>query len=625
MAKAENDHLAAVRAYLERAGLDASAVDDSAGKPRTPSGAYEFDTATSSPAAQTDDNVPLSAEELLGECRLEPETDIGNARRLMIRHGDRILSVARVAWHGFDGRRWKEDEDGSIVRPLAQATAERIVEEAYALDASDQEKAALAAGEVARVDLKALGKPDAKWDADTTRRAEALTVQVERMEKAKKAISDRMSSRFRHAKSSAGTSRINNMLIEASPHCARMVGDLNRDRLALNCRNGTLRFARIEDEESDPDDPRFVWTARLDRHRQADYITKLVPFPAPPSSFGSAARAATPADRSEDLAPQFDKFLKTILPDAEIRAFLKRFFGYCLTGLTVEQCLVFFYGVGRNGKSTLLDLLVEVFGDYAVTLSIDSFAGESRRGGAEATPDLARLPGARLVSASEPEMGVKLKDALIKALTGGEKIPVRRLHQDFIEVDPQFKIILSGNHKPRIDDTSDGIWRRVHLVPFDIQIPREMVDRALPRKLRAEAEGVFAWLIEGALDYLNHGLAPPAKVMAATQDYREESDPIGTFIRSACVVTGKEEDAASPGDLFVGYSNWAGREGAAEFRQNTFSRRFPDYARKTWEGSDGKMHQFWKAKAGTTVYRGIRVKDAFVAPKGDGSYAEQRG
>ncbi|MBX8803469.1 hypothetical protein HBA92_22455, partial [Ochrobactrum sp. MR28] len=114
-------------------------------------------------------------------------------------------------------------------------------------------------------------------------------------------------------------------------------------------------------------------------------------------------------------------------------------------------CLVFFYGAGRNGKSTFVDLICEILGDYAVTLSIDSFAGESKRGGSEATPDLARLPGARLVAASEPEMGVKLKDALIKTLTGGEKIAVRRLHQDFIELVPQFKIILSGNHKPRID------------------------------------------------------------------------------------------------------------------------------------------------------------------------------
>ncbi len=227
------------------------------------------------------------------------------------------------------------------------------------------------------------------------------------------------------------------------------------------------------------------------------------------------------------------------------------------------------------------------------------------------------VPGARVVAASEPEMGVKLKDALIKTLTGGEKIPVRRLHQDFIEVLPQFKIILSGNHKPRIDDTSDGIWRRVNLVPWEVQIPREEVDRALPRKLRKEAQGVFAWMVEGALDYLNYGLAPPEKVLMATQEYREESDPIGAFVRGACIVTGKEEESSTPGDLFIGYSNWASREGAAEFKQATFARRFLDYTRMSWEGPDGKMHQFWRAKNSTTFYRGITVRDEFVKPPGN--------
>jgi putative DNA primase/helicase len=161
--------------------------------------------------------------------------------------------------------------------------------------------------------------------------------------------------------------------------------------------------------------------------------------------------------------------------------------------------------------------MADVMGNYAVTLSVDSFAGEGRRSGAEATPDLARLPGARLVAASEPESGVHLKESLIKTLTGGERIPVRRLQQEFIEVIPQFKIVMVGNHKPVIRDTSDGIWRRVLLVPWEIQIEQGKVDRLLPEKLRAEREGVFAWLVRGALDYLELGLAVPERVSAANQ------------------------------------------------------------------------------------------------------------
>ncbi|MCP1200071.1 phage/plasmid primase, P4 family [Notoacmeibacter sp. MSK16QG-6] len=563
-----------------------------------------------------EDEPTLSAEELTDECIKEPMTDIGNARRLLTRHGGRILHVARVGWHGYDGRRWKEDEDGSVVRPLAQQAAEAILEEAYALEANEDERAILDEGAAAERAIKELGahraarkkkagKGATDWTAEESEQFAKLEPTAKRAMALAGKIEDRQTSRFRHAKSSAGTSKLNAMLTEAAPHCARMVNDLNCERLALNLTNGTMRFIEVFDDF--PGGRGLAWSTRIDPHRPGDYISKLAPHP-----------FSGQKDRWEARAPVFDGFLKTILPDVDIRRFLQRFFGYCLTGRTDEQCLLFLYGIGRNGKSTLMDLIVDILGDYAVTLSIDSFAGDTRRGGAEATPDLARLPGARLVAASEPEMGVKLKDALIKSLTGGEKIPVRRLHQDFIEVEPHFKIVLSGNHKPRIDDTSDGIWRRVHLVPFDVQIPKEEIDRELPAKLRAEAEGILQWMIEGALAWLEYGLRPPESVLAATQEYREESDPIGAFIRGGCVVTGREEDIARPDDLFIGYSNFASREGLLEFKQNTFSRRFPEYTRRSWPALDGQMKQFAKGKSGSTVYRGITVKSEFLTPKGEG-------
>jgi putative DNA primase/helicase len=260
--------------------------------------------------------------------------------------------------------------------------------------------------------------------------------------------SGRISSRHAHAKSSAGTSKINNMLTEAVPYVSLDVSDLNRDLYAVNCQSGTLRFFCSEV------DGLGKWQVRLDRHRPADLISKLAEVPFDPKA----------------SCPIFEQFFQRVMPNPDNRAFLRRYMGYCLLGSTAEQCLLFFYGAGRNGKSTFVDLMVQILTDYAVSMSIDSFAGDSKRAGAEATPDLARLPGARLVAAAEPEMGVKLKDALIKTLTGGEAIAVRRLHQDFFELVPQFKIILSGNHKPIIHDDSDGIWRRVHLVPWDIQI-----------------------------------------------------------------------------------------------------------------------------------------------------------
>ncbi|CDZ43081.1 Primase [Neorhizobium galegae bv. officinalis] len=614
------------------------------------------------PTEEPEDEEPaltLSQQEILEECSREPETDIGNGRRLLNWHGDKILHVTNIGWHGFDRYRWVEDASGSIVRSLAHQTAEAIDDEAIHLDCSPDEQAKIAAGKLALAEMKNMGKPPAvssdvddervaqldalleamksaeidkvrlgapgkTWDDDKHAQYQALkeTIKVgKQAERERRKMLDstsswtqeeyakyarledevsamdavqgdragRMSSRHNHAKSSAGTSRINNMLTEAIPYVSKDVDDLNRDLFALNCKSATLRFFCTEEGGV------AKWKVRRDRHNSRDFISKLAEVEFDPRA----------------TSPIFDQFVQRIMPNPDYRAFLQRYMGYCLLGSTVEQCLLFFYGAGRNGKSTFVDLMVEILGDYAVSMSIDSFAGDSKRAGAEATPDLARLPGARLVAASEPEMGVHLKDALIKTLTGGEPIAVRRLHQDFFELIPQFKIILSGNHKPIIRDDSDGIWRRVHLVPWEIQIPENEVDRDLPRKLRTERAGVFLWMVKGALDYLQRGLQVPAGVTAATAEYREESDPIGAFIRNACNVSGKDNDRETPEDLFNAYMRYARREGLAEFKQATFSKRLPDRTRQSWKGLDGLMHQFRKGKSGTTIYYGIEIRDEF--------------
>lgn len=541
--------------------------------------------------------LELSPEELTEECAVEPETDIGNARRFLARYGDQVRHVTHVGFHGYIDGRWLEDASGAVVRQLAHKAAEWIDEEAILLDCTEEERAAIEAGRLASETQKARGKKDKDWDAETLAEFEKDQTVIDRMAKVEKDRAGRMSSRHAWAKRSASTSAINNMLTEVTPYVSCEVNDLNRDLYAFNCQSGTLRF--FEQEV----DGKRSWRVRVDPHRPRDLISKLAPV-----RFNPAASA-----------PMFMRFLQKVMPNVDLRAFLQRYAGYSLLGLTVEQCLVFFYGAGRNGKSTFVDVLIEILGDYAIAMSIDSFAGESRRGGAEATPDLARLPGARLVAASEPEMGTHLKDALIKTLTGGEPVAVRRLHQDFFELIPQFKIILSGNHKPIIRDDSDGIWRRVHLVPWEIQIAEDEVDRDLKRKLLTEREGILAWMVKGALDYLDGGLRVPEGVRAATQEYREESDPIGAFIRNGCVVTGTDHDRSSPEDLFIGYSNFAKREGLSEFKQPTFSKRLPDQTRKSWQGPDGLMHQFRKGKSGTTIYYGITVKPQYLRTHGSGS------
>jgi putative DNA primase/helicase len=390
------------------------------------------------------------------------------------------------------------------------------------------------------------------------------------------------------------------MLHEAAPYVSRPVSDLDREALALNALNGTLRFVETGAEPA-AEGRRAkagIWTVRLDPHRREDMISKLVPV-----DFDPAAEC-----------PNFLGFIETVLPSDEVRAFVQRYLGYALTALTREQVFCFLWGQGRNGKSTLVDLVCRIFGDYAATVPFETLAGDDRRKGSEATPDLARLPASRLVRASEPESKMQFREAMVKSLTSGEPILVRRLHQDFVEIYPAFKLVISGNHKPSIHGTDEGIWRRVLLVPFEVQIPPEEIDRRLPDKLWEERSGILNWLIAGTLSYLEEGLRIPDAVRAATQEYREESDPVGGFLRDACEITGEDADIATPGELHEGFKVYCERAGLNAWGPSTFTRQLPLRA---------AAFGFRKAKTmGMSVYRGIRVKADFRPSHTHGSGAD---
>lgn len=540
--------------------------------------------------------------EIIARCALEREHDIGNARRFLAWSGDDVRHVTNIGWHAYDGKRWHEDESLSITRRMAHVAAEAIYAEVPLVEPSEADRDLIDAARIAR---DALDNPP---DAKLLSRQELADLHVERMawqrqidqaEAAQERLAALRASRRRHAKSTCGTSKLNAMLTEAAAYRSAEVGDLNRDLYALNVGNGTIKFERIaSDFPGDRDG--MTWEAKLHPHSRDDMISKLAPV-------DYDRRAAEPVE--------WLRFLERVQPEKRMRAYLQRLAGYCLLGLNTEQVIAFFYGIGRNGKSTFVDTLARILADYAVTLSIDSFAGEDRRSGAEATPDLARLPGARYVAASEPENGVRLKEALIKRLTGGEPIAVRRLHKDFFEFDPQFTLIISGNHKPQIIGNDDGIWRRIHLVPWEVQIPKEEVDKGLPRRLLDEAPGILNWAIAGALTFLNSGgLHPPEEIVNATQEYREEEDPIGAFIRNACEVTGEASDEEKPLDLFLSYERFATDNGIVKVKETTFYRRLPEAARRGWPGPDGQtMNQFHKVKtSGTMVWRGIRIRDEWV-------------
>lgn len=526
---------------------------------------------------------------LLKDCVQHGCHDIGNSRRFRLRCGAAVIHIQNVGWHVYDQRRWIEDIDGVHMGPLVHATVEAIAQEAYLIEPTPIEAARIAAGEAAEVEKETIdqAKPS---DEEKIKLAE-LNRAIAAMGRARKAVANRKAQRRRFANSSCNTGKIDGMLKQAVGFLSKPLAEFDIDPLAINLENGTLRIAAetVEDEESDPAEPRkrTKVTVKLDRHRREDWICKLAPVK---------------YDRKAEC-PIFDAFLERILPHPEIRAYVLRYFGYALTALTTEQVFVLLHGEGSNGKSTLVDIISRLMGDYATSLPIATLTGEDRRKGAEATPDLVRTPGARLVRSAEPKEGMPFDESLIKSLTSGEPILVRRLNHEFNEVYPKFKLAISANRKPVIKGNDDGIWRRVVLIPFDVQIPDAEKDKKLPEKLWAERPGILNRLIGGLEDFLMRGaLAPPGEIKAASQEYRDESDLMGAFVREALEVTRDENDSELAGALLAAFGVWAKLTARPPVSAGTFTRRLPKAAHD---------HGFTKGKSSTSIYYGVRVKPQY--------------
>jgi putative DNA primase/helicase len=226
-------------------------------------------------------------------------------------------------------------------------------------------------------------------------------------------------------------------------------------------------------------------------------------------------------------APLWRAHLERIFAgDSETIAFLQRLFGYAMTGRSNEQVFAVFHGDGANGKGVTINAWRAALGDYAEPTPMTTFSPHKTDA---VRNDLARLASARLVTASERRAGQTMDEAVIKELTGNDPITARFLHKEFFTYMPQFLIVLSTNHKPRIECPDYAIKRRVLLVPFEVTIPEEQWDRHLGEKLRAESDGILAWGVQGAADYLASGLRVPERVRAATAAYQAQMDPLFSF------------------------------------------------------------------------------------------------
>ena len=361
---------------------------------------------------------------------------------------------------------------------------------------------------------------------------------------AKPDFDKRLEDLMKWSNASGNRAKLDAMVVEAAPYISVDPDMLDQDPLVLNLANGTLRLEGACDD--------------LREHARADRLGKVMDVAYDP----------------EAICPTFHGFLERVQPDADIRAFLQAWAGYCLTGITGEQKLVFNYGEGGNGKSVFIDLVAQMMGPYSASLPFSSLLRDDRKRGAEATPDLARLPGARLVRASEPEKGARFAEATIKAITGGEDITVRHLNQGFFDFKPQFKIWLAGNHKPKIHGQDRGIWRRLLLVPWLVNVPEDEQDLDLPAKLWDERSGVLNWLLDGVRVWLERGLVVPDSVRAATEDYKNDSDPLGRFIAD-CLVERVGERVAGAA-MYEAYQTWCAANAERPWGQVNFGKALPE-------------------------------------------------
>jgi len=438
-------------------------------------------------------------------------TDMGNAERLIKRHGEYLRYCYETGyWLVWNGKVWEKDT-GAQIMALAKETVRGI----YA--------------EVANT----------------------------RDDRQRKELAD-------HAKKSESESKLNAMITLARDFVPIKVQDLDANNMFFNCQNGTIDLR----------------TGILNLHKRVDFITLISPVEYDPNAHS-------------DL---WEKHLLRVTGnDRELIAYLQRVFGYCLTGETKEQVMFFIYGPTKTGKSKTIGAIVWVLGDYAKqtpseTLLIRRYSAHS---------DKARLVGSRMVVAVEAEKGEKLASALIKNMTGEDRMTARFLYKEHFEFYPTFKIVLVANDKPLIRGEDSAMWERVKLIPFKQFIPLAERDKDLGEKLKEEGAGILTWMVKGCLEWQKHkDLLEPQEVSTETAIYRSEMDILGDFLDDCCIVERTARVAHS--DLYQAYEEWCQHNDeepitkkmlTIELQSRNFFAKRGHAGKKMWHGLALKDHQ----------------------------------
>lgn len=378
----------------------------------------------------------------------------------------------------------------------------------------------------------------------------------------------------KHALKSEAAPRIRMSISLAQSEIAVVLhaAELDADPLLLNVENGTLDLR----------------TGELREHRREDRLTKI----------------ASTVYVADAVSPLWHEFLnRAFQGDEELIAFVQRAVGYSLTGSTEEEVLFFPHGPTATGKSTFIEAVKAVMGDYAATADFETFL--RKHGDAGIRPDIARLAGARLVVSIEVEEGKRLAEGLVKQLTGGDTVTARHLYREAFEFKPQFTLWLVANARPHVRADDAAMWRRIVQVPFVEVIPEAERDHDLKRRLKHDPEvqsAILAWAVEGCREWQEKGLLVPDRVRDYTEEYRQENDPFGQWFDDCCAL---EADAftTSP-DLRQSYEAWAHEVGAKVHGPKALTRALKE--RGCTQAKDRKDRRGW---SGVKVTNLVRVKD----------------
>ncbi|HHY72253.1 MAG TPA: DNA primase [Bacillus bacterium] len=385
------------------------------------------------------------------------------------------------------------------------------------------------------------------WIEDKKKQIERIAIKTFRemyIEASKERNEDTRKNLVKWAQSSERSSVFLNSIDRAKAILPISQDELNTNKYLLNCSNGVVDLR----------------TGELIPHDRTYFMSKNTHIHYDPQA----------------SCPTWNSFLESVMKDEEgnvkdeLIKFLQKAIGYTLSGDISEQVVFFLWGTGRNGKSTFINIIKELLGDYGKQTNSDTFTSKGNEGGG-INNDIARLVGSRFVSAVESEDGQKLSESLIKQLTGGEPIMARFLRKEFFEFTPEFKIFFTTNYKPIVKGDDEGIWRRIRLIPFTVTIPKEEVDKHLPEKLQSELPGIFRWAVEGFLKWQAEGLGEPDEVKNATDEYKDEMDLLSNFLDECCVILPQAKVQVK--DLHKRYLEWAEENSEYPLKLRSFSSR----------------------------------------------------